>query len=278
VTLIQNPRDRDFFRYPVYVADGANKIKVGANTITITPGWYFQAFSGDAARPGLWTVISAGCPAGTTLHRCTPVLSTGQVGCGLEIRSTTSVLTDLTITDAIPPALIGWTTTTKTSTSAKSDHNIPGVWRSNSLLDGIASLKSRRSRANAFASHDDPDWVASVWRVFEMVDFRYQAIPAVFALKDRCLLLEYTIGQGVANGDIYAAFESVWLAMIRGREIIVHGDVSLPPEDITGEVIIKGSTSALEDFNQVASREEVAQERYEIAFDAYYVGLVEAAP
>jgi hypothetical protein len=111
-----------------------------------------------------------------------------------------------------------------------------------------------------------------------MVDFRYQAIPAVFALKDRCLLWEYTIGQGVANGDIYAAFENVWLAMIRGREIIVHGDVSLPPEDITGEVVIKGSTSALEDFNQVASREEVAQERYEIAFDAYYVGLVEAAP
>jgi hypothetical protein len=274
MTLIQNPRDRDYLRYPVYVASGANKIKIGAVTITITPGWYYNCFSTDTDRPGLWTAIQASAPDGVTIHQCTPVLSSGQIACGVEIRAGSSVLTDLTITDAIPPALIGWTTTTKTGASVKSDHNIPGIWRANNLLDGVASTKAVRGTATCFASHDDPDWVASLWRVYDRVEFRYQAVPAVYVARQRSQLWEYVWPANIDINDVYPAFENVWLAMIRGREIIVHGDVCVPPDSIDGEVIIKGDSRALQDLNQVARREEVAGERYEISWDAYLVGTV----
>jgi hypothetical protein len=273
-TLIRNPRDRDYLRYPIYIADGSNKIQFASTVVTITPGWYYNCFYASTPYRGLWSELQSKVPSGVTLHICTPTLSHGQIGCGVEFRRSTSITVKVDITDGLPRSVLGWTQDERSGVKIPSQRTIPGIWRSNSLLDGIASLKNRRSSANAFASHDDPDWIASVWRVFDTVDFRYQAVPAVYVNKVRGLLQEYTAPYGIDKGDIYAAFEHVWLSMIRSQRIVVHGDISTPPDSLAGCSVIKGATNILSSLDQVARREDVAQERYEIAFDSFYIGEV----
>lgn len=278
-TYFRDPRDRDYWWYPVRVRAGANKIKVGANTITITPGEYYQGHSDDPAFPGLWSAIEAGAPAGTTLHSCTPTLSSGQVACGLEFRSSTSTAIDISITDAIPPALIGWANnTTKTATRVKSDHTLQGIWRSHSLVGGVASRKRERRQQIAFSSHRSPLKRITKWESHVVIDWLYEFVPAIWAISQRADLLSYTFNSGVATGDYYAAFEALWLSLTSGKHVLVSGDVDDVPANLYSLSVLAYGESSLDDYDQIATLLSAAQERYNIGLDTYLLDSTPVAP
>lgn len=271
-TYFNEPRGRDYWWYPVKVEAGANKIKIGAVTITITPGYYYQGFSADGRYPGLWTAIEASAPDGVTLHSCTPTQSSGQIGCGLEIRAGISVTTDLTIADAIPPELIGWASaTTKSGTRVKSDYTLHGIWRSNSLVDGIASRKRARTQQVAFSSHRSPLKRITKWESHTSIDWVYEAVPALYVIAQRAGMQSYVNCSGVALGDYYAAFEALWLALTEGRRVLIKGDACDVPANLYGLSVLSYGESSLEDYDQIASLISAAQERYNLSFETYLI-------
>jgi hypothetical protein len=263
------PRDRDYWLYPVEVVAGANQLLIGATTVTIPAGWYYQGFSADADYPGLWSVIEAGAPAGTTLHVCTPTKSSGQISCGVEFRNTSSLTIDTDITNGIPRSLLGWTTDDKTGTSLMSDRNLPGVWRSNNLLDGIASVKDVRGSQVAFRSHRGPYARLSRWEEYTEAQITYEAVPAVYARTARTSLMSYTCPHGVDIGDEAVAFEPMWRTLTRGKLALIVPDSCTRPASIAGLVSASWGESGLESVDDVTRRESTAQERYTIDFGLY---------
>lgn len=270
-TYLREPRGPDYYWYEVKVETGANKLQIGATVITIPPGLYFQGVSADTAFPGLWSTIEALAPVGTTLHACTPVKSSSQVGCGLEIRSGSSLTVDIDITDGIPAALIGWSpgTTDKTGTSIKSDQTLNGVWRSRQIGNGVASVKAQRPTQVAFDSHPSPRKRITPWEFNDVVTLEYPYVPALFTISQRAELVSYYLGHGVDPADIYAAFEQLWRAFTRGRRVLIYGDATAPPANLYGLTCLKWGEDGVEDISTVTRRENLTQEHYEISFEPY---------
>lgn len=276
MTIQKDIRARDFFLYPVEVKTGANKIKIGAVTITITPGWYYQGFSTDTDYPGLWTAIEVTAPDGVTLHACTPTLSSGQTSCGLEIRAGSAVAVDISITDAIPPELIGWANnTTKTATRVKSDLSLPGIWRAASLVDGIADLKLAHKRQTAFKSHKGPRARFTKWESYDTIDWRYPAVEALYVIEDRCHLSSYATPRSVEVGDTNVNFERLWESWTRGRKALLVPDAEVRPDQMGALTVLSWGESDMEDILAIARLESAAQERYTLSFETYIADVVE---
>ena len=276
MTIQKDIRARDFFLYPVEVLAGANTILIGATTVTIPAGWYYQGHSGDTDYPGLWSTIEALAPAGTTLHACTPVESSGQTSCGLEIRSAGSLTVSIAAGTAVPAELIGWAsgTTSKTGTRVKSDLNLPGVWRAQSLVDGIADLKLAHKRQTAFKSHKGPRARFTKWESYDVIDWRYPAVEALFVIEDRCHLSSYCYGRGVEVGDVNVNFERLWESFTRGRKALLVPDAQVRPDQLDALTVLSWGESSIEDVLAVARLESAAQERYTLSFETYIADTV----
>ena len=274
MTIQKDIRARDFFLYKVYVADGKNTILIGATTVTIPAGWYYQGHGTDGDYPGLWSTIEALAPAGTTLHACTPVQSTGQVSCGLEFRNTVSLTISIAAGTAVPAELLGWApaTTAKTGASIKSDLNLPGIWRANSLVAGIANIKSTSIEQVAYRSHNSPRARYSKWESFSVVEWSYPAVEAVYVKEDRCSLVSYAMTRDIALNDTNVNFERLWVSFTRGHRVLIVPDAETRPDDLDGLTVLSWGGSSLE--RAPARRESAAQERYSIDFETYIVDTV----
>lgn len=274
MTIQKDIRARDFFLYKVYVAAGKNTILIGATTVTIPAGWYYQGHCTDADYPGLWSTIEAAAPAGTTVHSCTPVQSFGQVSCGLEFRNTASLTISIAAGTAVPPELLGWApaTTAKTGASIKSDLNLPGIWRANSLVAGIANIKSSGVEQVAFKSHRSPRARFSKWESFSVVEWSYPAVEAVYVKQDRASLVSYALTRDIALNDTNVNFERLWISFTRGHLALIVPDSETRPDALDGLTALSWGESSLE--RVPARRESTTQERYTIEFETYIVDTV----
>jgi hypothetical protein len=286
MTIQKDIRARDFFLYKVYVEAGKNTISVRGTTVTIPAGWYYQGHSTDADYPGLWSTIEALSPAGTTLHACTPIDSFGQVSCGLEFRAPITfppapappvpIIPTYSIAagTAVPAELLGWApgTTSKTGVLVRSDLNLPGIWRANSLVAGIANIKSTSVEQVAFRSHKSPRARFTKWESYSVVEWSYPAVEAVYVKQDRSSLVSYAQVRDIAVDDLNVNFERLWISFTRGHRALIVPDTETRPNDLGGLTVLSWGESSLE--RAPARRESTAQERYSIDFETYIVDTV----
>jgi hypothetical protein len=280
MTIRQIPIGRDYFRYPIWIADGANKVKYGAVTVEVPEGWYYNCTSADANFPGLWTTITdlyAAAAVTLTFGVATPTLSTNQVSCGFTATGLAATL-DLSIAEAMPYRVWGATTNTF-SIPYTSELNIPGIYRVDSLTGGIASIKDVMDRFNGvFKSHDAPNARFTRWEQFQVVDLKYEAVPALFVKRDRAQHMDYLAGRNVWTNDDYVAFERMFDSMTLGLDVIMHGDVtsSLSANLYDGTALRLFEPAS--DVSDIARRESVSFERYSLEWRSYVATTQPAAP
>lgn len=277
---VLHPRTRDFMRYPVYVADGANRIEItstpGTAIVTIPPGWYYQHGEDNASYPGLWRAIIDGYAPQLDIRPCTPTDSIGLPGCGIAFRhidKVTDVTVSLDISDALPPETIGWAGVgPKTGPWVTSEMGARGVWRSNNKLDGegqkIAHLESV-----VYMSHPGPTARFQRWRTTPVVDFEYREVPAIWVRRSAAWEEDHAAWGKVRFGNESAAFDNVWESMGRGQKMILHPDCEEPPFGLAfGNVFKLRDERSAQEFRSVATPVSVdAEERYNINLPTYFV-------
>jgi len=262
------------------VAAGANKLEIqttpGPAIVTIPPGWYYQHGGTSAKYPGLWKAIVDGYHPDLQIRPCTPSKSLGMPGCGMAFRhadKTATVTVDLDITDGIPPELIGWTSpTARTSAWLDSEIGIPGVWRSNSLVDG-EGVKLPMLEAEVYASHDGPTARFQRWGMTAYCEWQYREVQAIWVRRTASWQADYAELAQVRLGNEHAAFDHVWQSLGRGQKVIVHPDVQEPPFDLTDGVVVKlKGERAARDFSAIASFVSAdAEERYNLRIPTYLI-------
>ena len=284
MTIRQTPLDRDFLLYPFFVADGQNTITINSQKLTIPEGWYYNTFSEDANYPGLWTKIqelylAADGTSDLSFEPATPTLSFGQVSCGVRIYrggggSYTVTLTD---SDALPIDVLGLKVDSF-SLPKISERNIKGVFRTETLVGGIASTKDTYNRYSGVAkTHDGPTARFTRWEQFQVLELEYQAMPAVYVRAERSTYQDYIAGRGIDAGDPYVSIEPLIEALTVGKAVILQGDTSeLPLTLYAGTALTP--FDEISDTTDVTRKESVAFERYTLTLKFYVAATQPQVP
>jgi len=250
---MRDPRQRDWWLYPVEVKTGVNdKFRInetggggaGQITVTIPEGKYYTHRSTKSPTypfRSLYKTIEGLLAAtaatnGYAFESATPTLSPSQVGNGIKI---TNPIIEWRIewpSDSIEKKWFGLTNHAGNVASVDnggiweitSGHTVAGRWRSTGLgnIDGIATRKRKNPKITSQWSHDRPsDRRGIVWHKDNEYAFEYQYVLAGQIYEDAANLASYAEVAGLAAGDSNAVFEHLWYSMAKGENVLcIHDD------------------------------------------------------
>jgi len=280
--------DRDRFLFKITLTSSKTLRIIEASVTrncTIAAGSYYLHTSVNATYPGLYaalvTAINAACADDFGLFACTPSLSTGALGGGLELRQITGAPVAWHIDWAgttLDPRILGFGagvtgTSAPVGTSLRSPFTRWGDW----IPTRYATSKDRDQVRTIRAStgiveslhFEQSDYGTRIFRDFE---YRLQPAAAVIDVQDAV----YQEVAGFDASERNAAFEILFSEGLSKRiaVLVVHdvGDLDLSLPDGQWEAVFLREDQQAKSLRACVKKANVGGERYTVAFSTA-VGL-----
>lgn len=236
---------QDMWISPVTLTSSNNKFRVLEDGVTerivsITAGdyWLHADTAYNSSHPSLYRAIKTALEAVSSydynFYSETPTSSTSQLKAGLTFECVTpavDIAVDFDDADfTMDPRWFGEKSTSLWSgnDAYTSAYTIYGNWYSNTIDSvGRASNKRRDRFREISYSHERPsDRYAIEWYDDYTRRIVYEYVPAAHVFEVAANDSIYASVGRLANGDTHNAWETIWSALSRGKEVLVCHDIS----------------------------------------------------